>query len=168
MKGGNRCDALLVLGGECTLRRPRTRLAGQLYRLLCQQPGTAVPYIVLSGGKLEPETGQTEALGMWHFLVHLGVPSRCIGLETTAKNTYENILLGAQMAHRLGHTHIALVTDDFHLPRCRWLYQRVFPDLPAPASFASGFKGDASHWMHELISAAWWSSKLFFMNGVQR
>ena len=58
-----------------------------------------------------------------------GVPRRDIAVENRSESTYENIafsrvLLGTEK-------HIAIVSDDFHLPRAQWLARRHWPGKKA-------------------------------------
>lgn len=79
---------------------------------------------------------------MAEFLESEGVPAIDIWRETQAHNTLQNVVLGGALALRAGlqSTELALVSDDFHLPRCRWLFAQVFGHAPL-ACLGSGEQG---------------------------
>ncbi len=135
--------ALLVLGGEDRKRWPRSRAALAYYRTSVVS-GLLPPKLIVTGGALASHQGRwaCEAVWMAEFLESEGVPDTDIWRETLARNTLQNVVLGGALALREGmpSTGLALVSDDFHLPRCRWLFERVFGHAPA-AVLGSGERG---------------------------
>ncbi|MDD2711776.1 MAG: YdcF family protein [Simplicispira sp.] len=143
--------ALLVLGGEDPLHRPRSRTALHYY-LACRARGQAPPCLVLSGagessgGAVATAPGHsvapTEAAAMADYLVARGVAPAHLLQEPLARNTLANVVLGGALATRHGLQRVLLVSDDFHLWRALRLYERVWGRAPA-AWLASGERGSA-------------------------
>ena len=135
--------ALLVLGGEDRRCWPRSRVALAHYQA-CVLAGQPPPKLIVTGGALARHQGRwaSEAVWMAEFLEDQGVPAADVWRETQARNTLQNVVLGGALALREGvpSTALALVSDDFHLPRCRWLFARVFGHAPA-AVLGSGERG---------------------------
>ena len=138
-------QALLVLGGEHPVLRPRSRAALRYY-LACRARGHALPYLVLSGAG-------TEAAAMADYLVARGVASAHVLQEPLARSTLANVVLGGALATRHGLQRVALVSDDFHLWRARQLYQRVWGCAPL-ACLPSGARGSAYLRLREKVAFA--------------
>ena len=139
--------ALLVLGGEDPLHRPRSRAALHYY-LACRARAQELPCLVLSGagvtaaGAGAHTTGVTEAEGMAAYLVARGVAPTHVLQEPLARTTLANVVFGGALAAQHGLERVALVSDDFHLWRALRLYQRVWGCTPA-LCVASGARGSA-------------------------
>ncbi len=141
-------QALLVLGGEDPLHRPRSRTALHYY-LDCRARAQALPRLVLSGAGVVAAgvggahaAGVTEAAGMAAYLVAHGVAPAHVLQEPLARTTLANVVLGGVLAAQHGLERVALVSDDFHLWRALRLYQRVWGCAPA-LCLASGARGSA-------------------------
>ena len=138
-------QALLVLGGENPLHRPRSRTALHYY-LACSARGQVPPCIVLSGaggsgtGVRTGTIAPTEAAAMADYLVARGVAPAHVLQEPLARTTLANVVLGGALAARHGLQRVWLVSDDFHLWRALRLYERVWGCAPA-AWLASGERG---------------------------
>jgi len=126
--------AVLVLGGENPHSRSRSRAALAYY-----QHHPAVVRLIVSGGArvVHREAGQrfafaSEAEHMACWLLAAGVPAAHVWQETQARDTLGNIVLGVALAQSQGISarQVVLVSDDFHLPRCRWLFRHVFGHEP--------------------------------------
>lgn len=131
-------QALLVLGGENPVLRPRSHTALHYY-LACRARGLALPCLVLSGAGA---AALTEAAAMAAFLLARGVAPAHLLQEPRARSTLANVALGGALAARHGLQQVALVSDDFHLWRALRLYQRVWGRAPA-ACMTSGERGSA-------------------------
>ncbi|MDD2844644.1 MAG: YdcF family protein [Rhodoferax sp.] len=131
-------QALLVLGGEDPVLRPRSHTALHYY-LACRARGQALPCLVLSGAGA---AALTEAAAMAAFLLAHGVAPAHLLQEPRARSTLANVVLGGALAARHGLQRVALVSDDFHLWRALRLYQRVWGRAPV-ACLASGERGSA-------------------------
>ncbi len=153
-------DTLLVLGGECRRQRPRSTTAVRLYGERLKNSAARAPRIVLTGGKPDKLNGQTEAHQMGQFLLSEGVSPADLFLEQHATNTFENILWGGLLAKQMGAWQLALVSDGFHLRRCRLIFRNLFPELPEPVCIPSGYQGSWGMLHREKLSLAWWSVKL--------
>lgn len=117
-------EAIVVLGGGISPAMPpeipdpdltdaadRVWYAARLYHR-----GVA-PRIIVSGGSLldrPSDPAITEAEGMRHFLVDLGVPSSAIVSEGDSRNTRENV---RNVRRIVGDARVALVTSAVHMPR---------------------------------------------------
>ncbi|MDD2547726.1 MAG: YdcF family protein [Burkholderiaceae bacterium] len=137
--------ALLVMGGEDRKRWPRSRAALAHYQA-CVAGGGPVPCLIVTGGAEARHAGRwaSEAAWMAEFLESEGVPPEHLWRETLARNTLGNVVLGGALALWRGITvtELALVSDDFHLGRCRQLFTRVFGHAPT-ACLGSGDPGSA-------------------------
>jgi len=79
--------------------------------------------VVCSGG--DPHgRGVTEAEVMRKNLIASKVPAASIMIETTSKNTVQNALFVLKMVGK-GCKKFHLVTSDFHMPRCAYIYESV-------------------------------------------
>lgn len=79
--------------------------------------------VVCSGG--DPHgRGVTEAAVMRKNLIASNVPPASIMIETTSKNTVQNALFVLKMVGK-GCKKLHLVTSDFHMPRCAYIYESV-------------------------------------------
>jgi uncharacterized SAM-binding protein YcdF (DUF218 family) len=132
--------ALLVLGGEDPRTCTRSRAALAYYQD-CRTRVRPVPRLIVSGGarvwlpgEKEP-AGLSEAEHMARCLLAAGVPPAHVWLEPQARDTLGNIVLGVDVALARGISprNVVLVSDDFHLPRCRWLFAQVFGHAPLDA-----------------------------------
>ncbi len=113
-------DAILLLGGDprglqraCEaelVRCSRTAFAAALYA------AQRAPLLLASGGRSDGR-GQTEAAHMREQLIELGVPDSAIMVESTARNTRENISAAAPLLRSHGVKRILLVTSALHMPR---------------------------------------------------
>ena len=135
-------QALLVLGGEDPVHRPRSRAALHYY-LSCRAHGLRLPSLVLSGAS-------AEAQAMAAFLVSRGVAPTHLLQEPLARTTLGNVVLGGALAAHHGLLQVALVSDDFHLWRARRLYQRVWGRSPA-ACLPSGDRGSVYLRLREMV-----------------
>jgi len=137
--------ALLVLGGEHPHRYSRSRAALACYRAnqaarLVVSGGARVLYREAGSGKVPPPVREAEHMARW--LLAAGVPAAHIWQEPLARDTLGNIVLGVALAQSrgIGSQQIVLVSDDFHLPRCRWLFCHVFGHEPLD-TVGSGIAG---------------------------
>ena len=62
-----------------------------------------------------------EAVLMADILAGLGIPRSRIVVEDQARTTLGSVRLCAPILARLNPERIVACSDDFHLPRCRWL-----------------------------------------------
>ena len=138
---------LLVMGGEDRKNCPRSKTALAYYRA-CQAAGVPPPKLIVSGGVpvLHGKAQGCEAVWMAEFLESAGVPCQDIWRETQARSTFANLVQGGALAWRHGITsrQLALVSDNFHLPRCYWLFTQIFGHAPT-ACFGTGSQG--SYWL---------------------
>jgi len=138
-------DVIIVLGGGTEAAIPprtfvevnsagdRVFTAAKLYR-----EGKA-PILLLSGGNIEwlNDSNSTPADQMAELLTFLGVPSSAMILESTSKNTYENVLNVKEIITEEGYEKILLVTSAMHMPRSVKLFEKQGIDvIPIPVDYS--------------------------------
>ena len=62
---------------------------------------------------------------MHELAVALGVGASRIVIEDQARNTFENAVYAGQIIRERGWRRVVLVTDDFHVPRARFVFARL-------------------------------------------
>ena len=68
--------------------------------------------------------------------VAAGVPADCIVIEDQARNSIENALFCLPILQGNRVQHMVLVTSDYHLPRCRLLFEMVLQGTGIELSWA--------------------------------
>ena len=68
--------------------------------------------------------------------VSAGVPFSCIVIEDKAQNSIENALNCLPILQHKNISHIVLVTSDYHMPRCRLLFELVLQGTGIELSWA--------------------------------
>lgn len=114
------CAAIVVCG--CRVRedgQASRSLVRRVEHAVAQFHGGAAPRLLLSGAR-------GEALAGAELARNAGVPDHAIVLETEALDTHGNARLSAEI---LGSVPVLVVSDTYHLPRCRILFQRYFPTV---------------------------------------
>lgn len=146
-----RAQALVVLGGGSYPGAPEfggdTVSPAALQRLQYAarlQRASGLPVLV-SGGA--PEGGRPEGEMMREVLVQsFGVPVRWV--EPASLDTAGNAALSAPLLRAAGVTRIALVTQSWHLPRARALFEaQGFTVLAAPTGFRSRAARGPRRWL---------------------
>ena len=89
--------------------------------------------IIASGGvsfAADPEIKTTEAALIRNALESRAVPEKSILMEESSTDTLGNLYFSrVEHIDRIGAQSITIITSDFHVPRCRWLAEKVFgPD----------------------------------------
>ena len=126
-------DALVVLGRGVAddglpplIARTRVEKAVSLF-----DQGVA-PWIVFTGLRsLMTEAPQpvSEAAAMAAYAESLGVPRDAILLEEAARDTVGNAyFVWKQFMLPRDWWSIRVVTSDFHIPRCAWVFQKILGD----------------------------------------
>lgn len=125
-------DVIVVLGGGDTGTARRAEHAAVLYRA-----GYA-PYVLCTGGAAVP-AGRTEAERCAQVMAAQGVPLAAIWREESSRSTAENARATATLMAAQGWRDAVLVSDDFHLWRARWLFEREGVRVyPSPAQRTTG------------------------------
>lgn len=125
-----RADAIVVLGGATRygwMQHERvdpwelgsSRLAAGARAWLSGR----APIVILTGGR--GDQGSSEAARMKRAIMRLGVPEHALRLEEHSRNTEDNAIQTAHIAHRLGARRILLVTSALHMPRAMLLFKRT-------------------------------------------
>ncbi len=121
-------DFIIVHGAALKGSRPSPSLAERLDRAITAwQERKGAPTIVVSGGQGSDEIA-SEAAVMCDYLVAHGIPRTSIALEDRSTTTEENLLMSLKLicSRADGATpSIALVSTDFHIPRCLLLARRL-------------------------------------------
>eukprot|EP00756_Hemistasia_phaeocysticola_P065527 Hpha_TRINITY_DN8614_c0_g1::TRINITY_DN8614_c0_g1_i1::g.168833::m.168833 len=118
--------AVLVLGHALSddgspprALRERVRVAASLWK---SSNGT-LPIIAVGG---EAVRDRSEAEVIADLLAKADVPRDVIHVEAASKNTIENAINAIPLLHELRISNIALVTNDFHMPRASMIFEAVF------------------------------------------
>jgi uncharacterized SAM-binding protein YcdF (DUF218 family) len=135
-------QAIVVLGGgTASIDPPRPMVeinsAGQrlIYAADLYRRGKA-PLILLSGGKIDWQVGETGAQDMAILMRFMGTPDSALILEADSLNTYENAVNTRRILGPLGVQRILLVTSALHMPRAVGLFRKQgFEVIPAPCNF---------------------------------
>lgn len=114
-KGKENLDYIIVLGAQLKPSGPSRVLQMRLdkaYDYLVENPETKV---IVSGGRGQNEP-DTEAQGMYDYLVKRGIASERIIREDQSKNTTQNIAFSSAFLNK-ETDHIGIVTNNFHVFR---------------------------------------------------
>jgi uncharacterized SAM-binding protein YcdF (DUF218 family) len=125
-------DVIVVLGGGSAGSARRAEHAATLYHA-----GYA-PHVLCTGGYGAREAA-IEAERCAQVMRARGVPASAISLEQTSRSTAENARATAAIMAARGWRDAVLVSDDYHLWRARWLFERQGVRVyPSPAQRTSG------------------------------
>jgi uncharacterized SAM-binding protein YcdF (DUF218 family) len=122
-------DAIVVLG--C---RGPAALARRLDRGVRLFQAGVAPLLVLSGGGAGPVA---EAEQMRQAAVASGVPEAALLIDRESRNTLENARNTARLLRSKRLRSVVLVSDWFHLPRARLLFQFAGLEVAAVAAGSS-------------------------------
>lgn len=124
LQAPERLDGVIVIGGALDASdfdaHPASGFSaafGRLYeaaRLAKAHPEARVLDV---GGPTPPPPGRAESEEAADVLVALGIPRERIEIERQSRNTYENAVDAAALAHPKPGQSWALVTSAFHMPR---------------------------------------------------
>jgi vancomycin permeability regulator SanA len=92
--------------------------------------------IVLSGGAVH--NGHVEADAMARIARELGVPGEALVLERSARNTFENVALGAPLL--AGYDTLYIASEPLHGRRARRYLCRQSPALCPRAALAAAYR----------------------------
>jgi vancomycin permeability regulator SanA len=118
-----RADVGIVLGAE--LERdgvPSSRLAARLDRAIDVWRSGLVPVLIVSGGW--DRSGGNEAPAMKRYLVAHGVPDSCVVEDPGGQNTWLTARNAALWMRAHGARRALVVSQYFHLMRCRLAFAR--------------------------------------------
>jgi uncharacterized SAM-binding protein YcdF (DUF218 family) len=106
--------AVIGRNGQVSVMTPieaaRVLEAARVFRLIA-------PEWIISSGGASDDGGKPSSTMMKDELVRLGVPESRILLESTSRDTHDEVLLVLSMIRKLGVTQIILVTSDTHMLR---------------------------------------------------
>lgn len=159
-------DVILVLGCKIWGEEPSPALQSRLDRtldyLIGQEEEGNDPLIIVSGGKGEDEP-LTEARVMADYLMEKGVAKERIFLEDQATSTDTNIKYSLDLLEEQGieWSHMAIVSNDFHLTRVRLLAGRYGVDC----STLSAPMPTLSSWLYSTLREGPALLKSFLLDG---
>jgi uncharacterized SAM-binding protein YcdF (DUF218 family) len=149
-------DVIIVLGGGVDGTTRRTLHAAALYA-----QGYA-PYLLCSGATV-PGEPITEAERCGQVAQAHGVPPNAIVLDEISGSTEENAIQSAAIMHARGWRDAVLVSDDTHLWRAHWLFERKGLRVwTSPAQVTSGPQTRAETLralFHEMAGTGWYVGK---------
>ena len=117
--------AVVVLGAGVNGTTPSVVLASRLNtaRTYLGQMPPDTP-VILSGGQ-GPGEDISEAQAMYNYLTAVGISGERLYLEESSTTTAENLAYSSAVLDKLGidtyHNSVAVVTNDFHMARVRYL-----------------------------------------------
>jgi uncharacterized SAM-binding protein YcdF (DUF218 family) len=91
-----------------------------------QRPGAR---LILTGG-FGPHFNTAPRSHAWYCRGHLfaqGIPADAVAALIDSTNTIEDAVLSRPQVLPLTPQRLVLVTSDFHMPRARLIFERVFP-----------------------------------------
>lgn len=128
-KGTENLDYIIVLGAQLKENGPSYILQKRLDEAYDYLIANEETMVIVSGGQGSDEP-DTEAQGMYEYLVNRGIAPDRIIKEDRSKNTSENIRFSAQLVN-VQEDRIGIVTSNFHIFRAMRLakaagYQNVY------------------------------------------
>lgn len=146
----DRVDGIVVLGGDEKPHISEARDQPVVYEsanrylkfatLARQYPQAK---LMFSGGSglLAPAAGMKDADVVRQILTGIGMPGERIMFEDRSRNTHENAVLAAAMAHPESRQNWLLVTSAWHMPRAIGCFRKAGWNVyPAPADYLSDGK----------------------------
>ena len=137
-------DCVIILGaglfGEIPSKILVSRLNSALEYLSALDDS---PLIIVSGGQGAGET-ITEAEAMYRYLCRRGIDESRIWKEDSSTNTWENISFSLSLMEKNGldtnNMTVAIVTNEFHLFRAKYIAQRLGFDVIGVAAKTPVFR----------------------------
>lgn len=150
-------DVIVVLGGGHDGTARRARHAAVLY---------AEGYsdtVICSGGGVSDRRLNGEAGWCAYILRKHGVPESAMVLETNSRSTEENAIMVARLMDKNGWKSAVVVSDDYHLWRAKWMFNRQGVTVwtsPAQATDHSlSQRAEAIGVTREILAIGWFVSK---------
>lgn len=125
-----RADAIVVAG--CLVHedgRPTTALRARAETAVSLFQQGCAPRIVFTGGAKGGRLSEADAAAT--VARDAGVPESAIVLEDQSMTTLENARCSADL---VSGTHVIVVSDAYHLARCRWIFRRHFEQVSVVAA----------------------------------
>jgi uncharacterized SAM-binding protein YcdF (DUF218 family) len=117
------CDAAVILGNTVYPNgTPTRRLMARLDRALELYKAGRFPKIIVSGGV--GAEGPDEAVVMRTYLTSHGVPAEAIITDSQGLNTYLTAQNTKQLMQENGWKRVCIVSQFYHLPRCRLAFKQ--------------------------------------------
>ncbi len=124
-------DVIIVLGGGTPGTTARALHGAALYA-----EGYA-PYVLCNGANVSDGLSEVDRCAA--LLREQGVDPGAIVLEPRSRNTQENAVEARAIMAQRGWQSAVLVSDDYHLWRARWLFDRQgITVYPSPAQVTTG------------------------------
>lgn len=107
-------DYLIIHGARTGTRVLNNRIK-VAYNYLLENPNT----IVIGTGGQGKDEDMPEGIYIHNYLVDKGISEDRILVEDKSRDTIENLLYSAKLIEDIKNKKIALVSDDYHIYRCR-------------------------------------------------
>lgn len=116
-------DLIVVMGSRLDRAgRPRPGLQSRLRCALEVWHAQLAPVVMVSGGP-EPAGNQAPAMAAW--LEAHGVPARAVVVDPDGWNTWRTAIHARRWLRDHGATRVLVVSQFYHLPRCRLAFARL-------------------------------------------
>ncbi len=138
-------DAIVVLGAAQYDGRPSPLLAARLDHVVeLWQQGIA-PLVVVTGGN-QPGDRFTEASSSARYLIERGIPDGSILREDQSHTTYGSLVTVSRMLHERSLQKVVLVSDPFHMQRCKLIAEDLGLQAFVSATRTSPVRGSSAIW----------------------
>lgn len=128
-------DCLLVPGARVeSTGKPGPLLMARLNRAIELYQSGRARGVVCTGGR--GESGPIESQSARDYLTSRGIPGEAVLLEEMSHTTWENFVFAKLEMDRRGWRSCLVVTDPFHMRRCRWMAQEVGLQAYAAPTFS--------------------------------
>ncbi len=120
---------IIVLGSPNDEKGNLSDMAfGRLNQAISEYKGRKDYKIVCTGGfgKHFNTTDKPHAFYAVHHLIQQGIPEADILEMAESQNTLEDALLSKPIVDKYGAKSLIIVTSDFHIPRVRYIFERIF------------------------------------------
>jgi uncharacterized SAM-binding protein YcdF (DUF218 family) len=158
----NKCQALVVLGGEIKLNTPFLDLKNSLredsfirttaaYKLYEEKPRP----IIVSGYSVGDQFPEAEV--MKNYLTYLGVKPDDVIPEGKSRDTLENVKYSLKILRERNIYTFCLITSAYHMRRSYYIFSKLgkgkFEIIPVPVDFkASSYKWN----VYVLLPTSYW------------
>lgn len=129
-KGLYNLDALVILGGERETYY-RASEAYRIYKTIEEKTKNISLSIIISGnqsGAYGEQFNISDSEIIENFLINCSIPHERIIIEGESLDTLANFIYIMPILENINATEVAVITDDFHMPRALWLAKRVLGD----------------------------------------
>lgn len=117
-------DVAVVLGNKVHRNgRPSTKLRNRLDKALALYKEGRVKVVITSGGL--GKEGHQEAFVMAQYLRQKGIPAKAVLEDPNGTTTFNTARNTKQMMKREGLSSVVVVSNAYHISRCKLAFRRV-------------------------------------------